>query len=156
MNVSFAEHVDIDEAKSIFESNYSHVYFILYDTFVQAETNLKQRGKLIGFFFLFVSKLKNLLFLIFFVVVVVVEIIKISNFKRWKRNIKMKISKTKSQNINYVRYKCMNRIHVVSVLSTDCSFDSKKLLFWSLDINYHIHLNIEEYLLKHFNYFHNK
>lgn len=39
------EHVDIDEAKSFFESNYSHVYFILYDTFVQAETNLRQRGK---------------------------------------------------------------------------------------------------------------
>lgn len=41
----FSEHVDIDEAKSIFESNYSHVYFILYDTLVQAETNLRQRGK---------------------------------------------------------------------------------------------------------------
>ncbi|XP_055321595.1 probable Rho GTPase-activating protein CG5521 isoform X1 [Sitodiplosis mosellana] len=40
------EHVDIDEAKSIFESNYSHVYFILYDTFVQAETNLRQRENL--------------------------------------------------------------------------------------------------------------
>lgn len=46
LSLSFAEHVDIDEAKSIFESNYSHVYFILYDTFVQAETNLRQRGKL--------------------------------------------------------------------------------------------------------------
>lgn len=46
LSFSFAEHVDIDEAKSIFESNYSHVYFILYDTFVQAETNLRQRGKL--------------------------------------------------------------------------------------------------------------
>lgn len=42
---TIVEHVDIDEAKSIFESNYSHVYFILYDTFVQAETNLRQRGK---------------------------------------------------------------------------------------------------------------
>lgn len=40
----FSEHVDIDEAKSIYETNYSHVYFILYDTFVQAETNLKQKG----------------------------------------------------------------------------------------------------------------
>lgn len=40
-----AEHVEIDEAKSVFEANYSHVYFILYDTFVQAETNLRQRGK---------------------------------------------------------------------------------------------------------------
>ncbi|CAD7084282.1 unnamed protein product [Hermetia illucens] len=35
--------VDIDEAKSLFETNYSHVYYILYDTFVQAETNLRQR-----------------------------------------------------------------------------------------------------------------
>lgn len=41
----YAEHVEIDEAKSVFEANYSHVYFILYDTFVQAETNLRQRGK---------------------------------------------------------------------------------------------------------------
>ncbi|XP_055382867.1 probable Rho GTPase-activating protein CG5521 isoform X2 [Condylostylus longicornis] len=35
--------VDLDEAKSVFETNYSHVYYILYDTFVQAEANLKQR-----------------------------------------------------------------------------------------------------------------
>ena len=40
-----AEHVDSDEAKNLFEANYSHVYYILYDTFVQAEANLKQRGK---------------------------------------------------------------------------------------------------------------
>lgn len=40
-----ADLVDIEEAKSIFETNYSHVYFILYDTFVQAETNLRQRGE---------------------------------------------------------------------------------------------------------------
>lgn len=44
-NIMRAEHVEIDEAKSVFEANYSHVYFILYDTFVQAETNLRQRGK---------------------------------------------------------------------------------------------------------------
>lgn len=37
--------MDLDEAKSLFETNYSHVYYILYDTFVQAEQNLKQRGK---------------------------------------------------------------------------------------------------------------
>uniref|UniRef100_A0A182PPZ3 Rap-GAP domain-containing protein n=1 Tax=Anopheles epiroticus TaxID=199890 RepID=A0A182PPZ3_9DIPT len=37
------EHVDSDEAKNLFEANYSHVYYILYDTFVQAEANLKQR-----------------------------------------------------------------------------------------------------------------
>lgn len=41
---SISEHVDLEEAKSLFETNYSHVYYILYDTFVQAEQNLKQRG----------------------------------------------------------------------------------------------------------------
>jgi hypothetical protein len=38
------ENVDAEEAKSIFESNFSHIYYILYDTFVTAETNLRQRG----------------------------------------------------------------------------------------------------------------
>lgn len=54
----YAEHIDVDEAKSLFETNYSHVYYILYDTFVQAESNLKQRGKHLPlatiFFFFFV------------------------------------------------------------------------------------------------------
>lgn len=45
----FAEHVDLEEAKSLFETNYSHVYYILYDTFVQAEQNLKQRGEALLF-----------------------------------------------------------------------------------------------------------
>jgi hypothetical protein len=36
--------VDTEEAKSIFESNFSHIYYILYDTFVTAEANLRQRG----------------------------------------------------------------------------------------------------------------
>lgn len=40
-----AEHVDIEEAKSIFETNYSHVYYVLYDTFITAEGNLRQKGK---------------------------------------------------------------------------------------------------------------
>lgn len=40
------EHVDLEDAKSLFETNYSHVYYILYDTFVQAEQNLKQRGRI--------------------------------------------------------------------------------------------------------------
>jgi hypothetical protein len=65
----FADNVDSEEAKSIFETNYSHVYYILYDTFVQAEINLKQRGKRMGshlmllsqitikqFYFIFVSQ----------------------------------------------------------------------------------------------------
>lgn len=37
--------MDTDEAKGFFEGNFSHVYFILYDCFVSAETNLRQRGK---------------------------------------------------------------------------------------------------------------
>lgn len=42
----FPEHVDSDEAKTFFEANYSHIFYILHETFVQAETNLRQRGKL--------------------------------------------------------------------------------------------------------------
>ncbi|XP_011503584.1 PREDICTED: ral GTPase-activating protein subunit alpha-1 [Ceratosolen solmsi marchali] len=37
------DNVDIEEAKGFFEGNFSHVYFILYDCFVSAETNLRQR-----------------------------------------------------------------------------------------------------------------
>ncbi|PNF30190.1 Ral GTPase-activating protein subunit alpha-2 [Cryptotermes secundus] len=37
------ENVDAEEAKSVFESNFSHIYYILYDTFVTAEANLRQR-----------------------------------------------------------------------------------------------------------------
>ncbi|KAL0869252.1 hypothetical protein ABMA27_007522 [Loxostege sticticalis] len=37
------EHFDADEAKTYFENNFSHVYFILYDNFIQAENNLRQR-----------------------------------------------------------------------------------------------------------------
>jgi hypothetical protein len=40
----FSENVDAEEAKSVFESNFSHIYYILYDTFVTAEANLRQRG----------------------------------------------------------------------------------------------------------------
>lgn len=45
VRLSVAEHVDIEEAKSIFETNYSHVYYVLYDTFIAAEGNLRQKGK---------------------------------------------------------------------------------------------------------------
>ncbi|XP_044599551.1 ral GTPase-activating protein subunit alpha-1 isoform X3 [Cotesia glomerata] len=38
------ENFDIDEAKGFFEGNFSHVYFILHDCFVSAETNLRQRA----------------------------------------------------------------------------------------------------------------
>ncbi|OWR50192.1 putative tuberin [Danaus plexippus plexippus] len=37
------EHYDVDEAKNYFENNFSHVYFILYDNFILAENNLRQR-----------------------------------------------------------------------------------------------------------------
>jgi hypothetical protein len=37
--------VDGDEAKAFFEANYSHIFYILHETFVQAEANLKQRGE---------------------------------------------------------------------------------------------------------------
>lgn len=37
------EHFDVDESKTYFEGNFSHVYFILYDNFIQAENNLRQR-----------------------------------------------------------------------------------------------------------------
>ncbi|XP_068618842.1 probable Rho GTPase-activating protein CG5521 isoform X2 [Battus philenor] len=37
------EHFDVDEAKTYFEANFSHVYFILYDNFILAENNLRQR-----------------------------------------------------------------------------------------------------------------
>ncbi|XP_065371984.1 probable Rho GTPase-activating protein CG5521 isoform X1 [Calliphora vicina] len=37
------DNVDHEDAKSLFETNFSHVYFILYDTFIQAEANLKQK-----------------------------------------------------------------------------------------------------------------
>ncbi|XP_008195928.1 probable Rho GTPase-activating protein CG5521 isoform X1 [Tribolium castaneum] len=37
------DNVDIAEAKGLFEANFSHVYNILYDSFIQAEGNLRQR-----------------------------------------------------------------------------------------------------------------
>lgn len=37
--------MDSDEAKAFFEANYSHIFYILHETFVQAEANLKQRGE---------------------------------------------------------------------------------------------------------------
>nr|XP_018896706.1 PREDICTED: ral GTPase-activating protein subunit alpha-1 isoform X1 [Bemisia tabaci] len=37
------DHGDVKEVKSILETNYSHAYSILYDSFIIAETNLKQR-----------------------------------------------------------------------------------------------------------------
>lgn len=45
----FPDNVDSSEAKGLFEANFSHIYHILYDSFIQAETNLRQRGE--SFFF---------------------------------------------------------------------------------------------------------
>lgn len=41
----FSENVDSAEAKGLFEANFSHIYNILYESFVQTETNLRQRGR---------------------------------------------------------------------------------------------------------------
>lgn len=45
-NVYVAENIDIAEAKGLFEANFSHIYNILYDSFVQTEANLRQRGNI--------------------------------------------------------------------------------------------------------------
>lgn len=43
--VFFIENYDIQEVKGFFENNYSHIYYIFYEVFVNVETDLKQRGK---------------------------------------------------------------------------------------------------------------
>lgn len=40
-----SDNVDTAEAKGIFETNFSHVYHILYESFIEAETHLRQRGE---------------------------------------------------------------------------------------------------------------
>lgn len=47
-----SENIDTEEAKAFLEINYSHVYFIFYDNFVIAETNLRQKGNVKLYFFL--------------------------------------------------------------------------------------------------------
>ncbi|XP_046401703.1 probable Rho GTPase-activating protein CG5521 isoform X2 [Ischnura elegans] len=37
------ENADIEEARHIFKANYSHIYFVLYESFINAEATLKQR-----------------------------------------------------------------------------------------------------------------
>lgn len=37
------ENLDIEEARQFFEANFSHIYCIVYDSFIAAETNLRQR-----------------------------------------------------------------------------------------------------------------
>lgn len=41
------ELVNHSEAKSIFETNYSHIYYILHETIYSFESNAKQKGKYI-------------------------------------------------------------------------------------------------------------
>jgi hypothetical protein len=41
----FLDNVESSVAKSFFEANYSHVYSILYESFLAAETSLKQKSK---------------------------------------------------------------------------------------------------------------
>lgn len=41
----FSDNVEANEAKGLFEANFSHIYHILYDSFIQAESNLRQRGE---------------------------------------------------------------------------------------------------------------
>lgn len=50
--VFLLENAEASEAKGLFETNFSHIYHILYDSFVQAETNLRQRGIICSFFIL--------------------------------------------------------------------------------------------------------
>ncbi|KAG8223110.1 hypothetical protein J437_LFUL014249, partial [Ladona fulva] len=37
------DNADIEEARHIFEANFSHIYFVLYESFINAEATLKQR-----------------------------------------------------------------------------------------------------------------
>ena len=40
----FLDHSDVSDIVQFFDSYYSHIYFIVYDSFVTAETNLRQKG----------------------------------------------------------------------------------------------------------------
>lgn len=37
------DHIDVEEAKSLFEANYCHIYYVVYDCFINADNNLKQK-----------------------------------------------------------------------------------------------------------------
>lgn len=43
--------IDKSELKAFFESNCSQIYFIFYENFITLESNLKQKGEYIFFFF---------------------------------------------------------------------------------------------------------
>ena len=40
----FLDNSDVNDIIQFFDSYYSHIYFIVYDSFVTAETNLRQKG----------------------------------------------------------------------------------------------------------------
>ena len=40
----FLDNSDVSDIVQFFDSYYSHIYFIVYDSFVTAETNLRQKG----------------------------------------------------------------------------------------------------------------
>lgn len=42
----FPDNYDTTEAKTFFESNYSHIYYIFNDNFATVEADLKQRGEM--------------------------------------------------------------------------------------------------------------
>lgn len=42
--IYISDYYDIQEQKGFFEENFSHIYYIFYDVFVNVETELKQRG----------------------------------------------------------------------------------------------------------------
>lgn len=44
----FVDNFEHIEAKGFFEANFSHIYQILYESFVQAEQNLRQKGKFLN------------------------------------------------------------------------------------------------------------
>lgn len=68
--------MDTDEAKGFFEGNFSHVYFILYDCFVSAETNLRQRGKNICYY-IYILSFNNIYKCILHIIIIIFLFIKL-------------------------------------------------------------------------------
>lgn len=72
--------MDTDEAKGFFEGNFSHVYFILYDCFVSAETNLRQRGKNICYYiyiYIYILSFNNIYKCILHIIIIIFLFIKL-------------------------------------------------------------------------------
>lgn len=45
VDACISEHIDVREAKNLFEANYSCIFYIFNDALTSAENNLRQRGK---------------------------------------------------------------------------------------------------------------